>query len=317
VDFQYHGDELFSWGGGWGPNSLGRPRLMDLYDGEVYDSDDAIPDVGSSAFHHDGKMLPDGRLLTLEQTWVDDGGFGFDGFSVRRVDPVTDTVDFTYDSQRGFDEGHLPGGFGDVWHANWVDIVDEVLYVSLCNLGWVLAIDVATGDWLWTFGADQDFTLYDVGGAELDGWEFPQCEHGLEMTEDHHLLVYDNGWSRGYSRATEYELDPVALTATLLWTWSEPDWYESTLGSVDFLPTGNVLIGMGHAECFSSNPGDRSTVVEIDPVAQDKLWELSYLDEGTMMYRADWADACELFANAKYCDATADRLAELAPILTP
>lgn len=314
VEFRYHGDDRFTWGGGWGPNDLGRPRQLDLHDGELYDSAVALPDVGSSDFHHDGKELPDGRLLTLEEVDVEDGWLGFRGFRVRRIDPVTDTVDFDYHSQRAFDEGHLPGGYGDVWHANWADVSEvngeEVLFVSLCNLGWVVAIDVATGAWRWTFGDGGDFSLEDASGAPLGPGEFPQCEHGLEKQGDR-LLVYDNGWSRGYSRATEYQLDEASLTATLLWTWTEPDWFETTLGDVDWMPDGRVLIGMGHAECFSSNPGDRTTVVELDPATGTKLWQASYDERQAMAYRADWADPCELFANAAVCPTVAQRLKAL------
>jgi hypothetical protein len=320
VEFRYHGDDRFVWGGGWGPNPLGRPRELDVYDHEIYDSAAAMPDVDVSAFHHDGKQLPDGRYLTLEQVPVDliAGGGSFDGFRVRRIDPVTNTVDFTYDSQRAYDEGHLPGGYGDVWHANWMDIVDdgvrEVLYVSLCNLGWTVAIDVATGDWLWTFGAGGDFSLVNTLGQPISDFEFPQCEHGIEKTPTG-LLMYDNGaFGRGFSRASEYSLDEVGMVATLEWVWSEPEWFETTLGDVDQLANGHVWIGAGHAECFSSNPGDHSTILEIDPVAHEKVWELQYDNVRAMAYRADHAEGCALFSNTSQCPALADRLAALAPI---
>lgn len=320
IEFRYHGDELFAWGGGWGPNSSARPRLVDLYDGEIYDSADAMPDVGTSAYHHDGKLLADGRMLTLEEVEVQAPGWTFDGFQVRRIDPATNTVDFTYHSQRAFDEGHLPSGFGDTWHANWVDIVeidgDDVLVVSLCNLGWTVGIDVATGDWRWTFGADGDFALEDAAGSDLPASEFPQCQHGLEL-EPPTLLVYDNGTNRGYSRATQYTLDEGTLTATLDWTWTEPDWHETTLGDVDYMPSGHIWIGMGHAECFSSNPGDRSTVVELDPVTGTKLWEAAYTEANMSLYRADSADPCALFANAAVCDEVTARLGALTSELTP
>ena len=43
--------------------------------------------------------------------------------------------------------------------------------------------------------------------------------------------MYDNGLIAGYSRITEYQLDPAALTATLNWTWTEDDWWETTLAT--------------------------------------------------------------------------------------
>lgn len=178
-----------------------------------------------------------------------------------------------------------------------------------------MAIDVASGDFLWSFGAGQDFDLFDAGGAPLGADAFMSCEHGLQYTPDDRLLVYDNGENRGYSRASAYQLDPANLEATLLWTWTESDWFETTLGSIDELPSGNVLIGAGHAQCFSSNPGDPTTVLEVDPVSGEKVWELKYTDIGVMAYRADWADPCALFANAKYCPAVGERLSTLATVL--
>ncbi|MEZ4235819.1 MAG: aryl-sulfate sulfotransferase [Myxococcota bacterium] len=318
IEFRYHGDDRFVWGGGWGPNALGRPRVLDLYAGEIYDSASALPDVQSSAFHHDGKQLPDGRLLTLEQVTVYGTAGPFDGFRVRRVDPASGLVDFEYDSQRAIDEGHLPSGTGDAWHANWVDIVDNVLYVSLCEARRVLAVDVPTGDWRWSFGVDGDLQVIGSLGQPLGDDAYPQCQHGIEYRgTDDHLLVYDNGVFRGYTRASEYRIDEAAGQAELVWTWSEPDWFETTLGDVDWLASGHVLVGACHAESFTSNRGDRTTILEVDPATGDKVWELQYDALHTMAYRSDAADPCALFANARYCDAVADRLAVLAPVLAP
>ena len=100
----------------------------------------------------------------------------------------------------------------------------------------------------------------------------------------------------------------------MLWTWTEPDWWETTLGDVDLMANGHVWIGAGHAECFSSNPGDRSTVLEIDPLTGAKVWELRYDNVRAMAYRSDHADGCALFDNTSQCPARAERLAELGPI---
>lgn len=312
LDFTWNGDDTFTWGGGWLPHPGGRPRHIDLYgSSRGYDTGPVLGDASDSAFHHDGKRLADGRYLTLEAVEVSDGGEPFEGFRVRRVDPVRGVVDFDYHSQRALDEGHLPGGRGDAWHANWVDIdvIDgrEVLLVSLCYLYWVVAIDVETGDWRWAFGRSGDFTIQDLDGSAQPDFQFPECQHGLQYDAGR-LLVYDNGWNREYSRAVEYELDESKMVATRRWSWREPDWWETTLGSVDWLPEGRVLVDMGHADCFSSNPGDRTTFVEIDPARGEKLWEARFVEREGMSYRADWADACALFANAAYCPAIAERI---------
>ncbi|MBA2321662.1 MAG: aryl-sulfate sulfotransferase [Deltaproteobacteria bacterium] len=318
LEFRYHGDDVFVWGGGWEPAALGRPRRLDVFDGEIYDAGDALPDLADGLFHHDGKQLADGRLLTLEDIDIEkDTGGTFRGFQVRRIDPVTDTVDFTYHAQRAYDDGDLPGGFADAWHANWMDIAevdgDEVLAVSLCDLQQVSFIDVATGSWRGTLGAGGDFAVVDTLGAPLGPIGDPQCQHGLEW-DGTRLLAYDNGNQRGYSRITEYELDFTTMTAVLAWTWTEDDWWETTLGDVDRLPSGNILIAMAHAECFSSNPGDTPTIAEVDPVSGDRVWQMQWDDRNTTFYRADFADTCTLFANGKYCSGVGDRLLALSPV---
>ena len=316
VDFRYHGDDRFGWGGGWPANVLGRPRTLDLFDGQTYDSAEALPDIATSAFHHDGKELPDGRVLTLEAATVDDGLGGFEGFRVRRLDPATGAVDFDYHSQRAFDEGHLTSDGGeDPWHANWANIVDETLYVSLTAAQRIVAIDVATGAWQWSFHEGGDFAALDASGFPLGAAGFPQGQHGPEIRSDGHLLVYDNGYSRGYSQVVEYLMDPTEGTATVLWAWTEPGWYETSLGDVDWLDSGNVLITAGHGECFSSSPGDHTTLLEVDPIDGEKVWEMQYTAQTHMAYRAEPADACALFANAKYCSDVADRLDALSDVL--
>lgn len=316
IEFVYHGNDQFAWGGGWSPNSTARPRLVDLYEGEVYDTADAIPDYATTLFHHDGKRVADGRWATLEEVQLraPSGGW-FKGFQTRLVDPDTNEVVTTYNAQRAIDEGHLPGGTDDAWHANWVDVVTQgdhqELLVNTCYLYLTMAVDAEDGTWLWSFGQDGDFALVDPDGHALPDSEFPQCQHGLQRVGDK-LLVYDNGFDRGYSRAVEYTLDLDTMVATENWSWTEDDWYETTLGSVDYLPSGHVLIGMGHAECFSSNPRDHTTTVEIDPTSGEKLWELRYAATDQMAYRADWADPCTLFTNGKYCPAVASRAEALA-----
>lgn len=316
LEFTFAGEDLFTWGGGWLPHPGGRPRDIEMYGGATrFDTGPALAEGGASRFHHDGKRLADGRYLTLEAVDVVDGDRTFEGFRVRRVDPVTNAVDFEYHSQRAFDEGRLPGGRGDAWHPNWIDVDlidgEEVLLVSLCYLSQVVAIDVETGAWRWSLGPDGDFAVVDEAGRALPEAALTQCQHGLQY-DSGRLLMYDNGVQRGASRVVEFELDETAMVAQRRWEWSEPDWFETTLGSVDWMPDGRVLVDMAHADCFSSNQGDRNTFVELDVDRGVKLWEAQYEQRSAMSYRADWADPCELFANARYCETVAERIAELA-----
>ena len=312
VEVRYQGDDTFVFGGGY--SNEGRPRIVELWEGETYASD-LLPDELSTTFHHDGKMLDDGRIVTLETQETYNGPSVFEGFAVRAHDPVTGTLSWEYVAQTGVDAGELPiyNGDWDEWHANWVDVKVEngidFVYVSLCFYGWVLKIDPVAGHIEWILGDGGDFSLVDAGGAPLDPFEFSQCQHGLEVEGDH-VLFYDNGWDRGFSRASEYELDTATMTARLLWTW-EDGWWETTLGDADYLDNGRILVDKAHPDCWSW--GSPSEIVEFDPLSGLAASRVTFLDITDATYRAERLDGCELFANAKYCEALATRIDELAP----
>lgn len=313
----------FTIGGGWPPNNNGRAQQIDLFGSTLrYDVKPQLPDADALQFHHEAREIHDGRLLSLEEPRIEGSGGSFRGFGVNLVDPDADALTFRWSSQRAFDEGHLPGGGGDVYHANWADVVDvggqDVLFVSLCTQGWTVAIDVPSGDWRWTFGAGGDFALVDRDGTSLPDHEYPQCQHGLQVEEAQdgvvRLLVYDNGTQRGFSRAVAFDLDESTLTATKQWDWTENNWFERSLGGVDWTSAG-VLVAMGHIESATPSPGDKTTFVEIDPATGEKLWEIRYTDVHDMAFRAEAIDPCAIFANAKFCEAVAERLEVLADVL--
>ncbi len=310
----------FTIGGAWPPTPNGRPQLIDLFGSELlYDTLPHLPDdFGRTRYHHEARELADGRLLAMEEVPVSRGdGVTFAGFRVMLVDPETDQVVFNYSSQRAFDEGHLRGGGQDqdVYHANWADVVGDVMYVGLCYASSVVAIDIPSGDWRWRFGPQEDdFALVDTQGNGLPESEYPQCLHGLQR-RGNRLLVYDNGnYGRNFSRAVEYTIDEATMTATKLWDWTEPNWYQRSLGGVDYTTGGRVLIAAGHLEGFPAQD-DRSTFIEIDPATGEKLWEVQYGTKNDLAYRAEAIAPCDLFANAKYCAATRARLETLEPVL--
>ncbi len=125
VEARFHGDDVFVFGGGETPD--GRPRAVTVWDGQVYDSAVVLDDADTRVFHHDGKRLPDGRLMTLELRQNDAPGLGrFEGFAVRVLDPRSRAVEWEWSSQTAVDRGQLPvTSGGDEWHANWADVVVE------------------------------------------------------------------------------------------------------------------------------------------------------------------------------------------------
>jgi hypothetical protein len=307
IEARYHGDDIVVWGGGY--NDSGRPRRVHLFDGEVYDSASSLEDYWLTVFHHDGKQLADGRILTLEADATEDGPRSFEGFDLRLHDPATGSLSWNWRSQQAVDNGQLDPGAaqGDVWHANWADVAIEdgkdKLYVSLCFTYEIVKIDPLSGEVEWVFGPGGDFALLDAGGNPLSDDSFPECQHGLEVEGDR-LLVYDNGRTRLQSRAVEYELDTTTMTATELWSWwgDSAPWFYPNVGDIDYLPNGRVLIDQAQTQCT----GDPTSIVEFDP-ATGEVASTVQLRTGDGNYRAERLDGCEIFANATYCATLAAR----------
>jgi hypothetical protein len=303
----------FVWGGGM--DEQGRIRRISMWDGETYAW--APANWQNTEFHHDGKQIADGRLLTLEIRENERGGENWDGFGIRLHDPVTGTIDFDYDSQVLVDGQYLPpgdGGFGgsDPWHANWVDYIETPtgpeVYVSLCFSWQILALDGTTGDLLWQLGRGLGWTVLDETGADIGEDALPQCQHGLEVV-DGKILVYDNGQDRSKSSASEWEIDPVNLVATRLWYWTESGWQEDYIGDIDYLPNDRILV------TEATQMGD-SEIVEVDRLTGEVASRLK-MDNGGSTYRAQQYLGCEMFSSAKECDTLAARYAVVAPLLAP
>lgn len=313
VEARPNADGNIVWGGGNTPEAA--TEIVSLSGELLYKVD--FSGAGRINFHHDGKQISTGEILTLEYSQNSGDSATWRGFSLRTFDPVSGDETWEWQSQYGFDQGVLPSGAGDVYHANWVDILETdegpTAYVSMCNRYQVMAVDVATKDVKWLFGPGGDFTLYGKDGARLaDSW-FTSCQHGLEFDPDgNRLLVYDNGWARGRSRAAEYELDLDAMTATMVWTWGEDGWYESVLGDADWLPDDHVLLDQAHMECASGS-GRPTQIVEVDKATGGVPWRLTLPRVNDSSYRAERIPSCTLFRNAKYCAVTLERLGELAP----
>jgi hypothetical protein len=296
--------------------------IVDLWDGLQYVTD--LPD--SQRFHHDGKWVDDQYIMTMEDADNQMDGTWFLGIRLRIHNPVTGEIVWDWNSQQGVDQGALPYFPGwkwgeDMWHPNWFDHKEgpsgPTVYVSLCASEQIIAIDPDSGLVKWVFGVGGGFDLFDAAGEPLPDSEYPQCQHGIEVEGDR-MLIYDNGWHRGYSRATEYQIDPQARTAHLLWTWTEPDWFETTLGDVDYLDNGNVFVSEAHPACWEFNiPDDHTTMVEVNPETQEVVWRATFDDPNDAIYRAERLGGCDVFHHASYCDGLSQRDTELDDLFTP
>ncbi|MCA9493743.1 MAG: aryl-sulfate sulfotransferase [Myxococcales bacterium] len=296
------------YGGGRSP--LGTPTTIHLWDGLVAVA--PLPNWEGNDFHHDSKRLEDGRQLSLQAVSNSLGPLSWEGFGVRVWDPVKHRVDYELSSQSLVNSASLPpGAVGiDAYHANWLDLKDtpdgEVLYISSYTLKWLLAIDVSTSEVLWTLGAGLGWTVLDADGTPLTDDDLPQGIHGAEVQGDE-VLVYDNGVQREESRAERWRIDPTTRTATRLWWWTEPDWFEPVVGDIDDLGNGHVLI----TQAVTGYTRHNLRIVEVDTATGQVVHRLRAPTDNIAGYRAERYDGCDLFSHARLCPELAARDAQL------
>lgn len=206
-------------------------------------------------------------------------------FEWRSLDhvPVTET---TFDID--ITQSHV-----DYLHANAV-IVDSVgdFLLSCRNTDQIIKIDRRTGSIIWRLGGyaarRSDFRIIGDGIGASAGFSH---QHAPVITREGEILVFDNGLFRQTpeSRAVAYKLDQTLMTATRTWEYRHPEQpLAGTMGSVQQLPNGNILIGWGtnsrglvatevdrrgttHAELRSSEPNDYPYRVYKAPVAMSAV----------------------------------------------
>lgn len=319
VDVWWTG-EVMHLGGGWGlfdesASHRGFVRQVDLSGTPVFESTTPVFGLG---YNHHSEPMPDGTILSLTTSTNTLGDAEWHGVAVERLDPTTNTVTWSWDSQTLVDAG-LEGPFqvDSPWHANalhWTtDPGGEAVWISLFAGQAVWRVDPSTGERTHVFGAEGDFTLVDAAGAPLGPAEWPYAQHGIDVTADGRILLYDNGNDRPggeYSRVSEYRLDLESNVATLLWSWTEPGWFTPIVGDADYLPSGNVLIAKGVVQFLTFN-GQPSAIIEVDPSNDEVVWRLEFDNQFDSIFRAHRYSGCDLFRSARHCADVADRVGVL------
>ena len=133
-------------------------------------------------------------------------------------------------------------------HANAIDLdTDGNLILSSRNINDITKINRQTGEvmWRWGGGVSNEFTF-------VNSYPFTQ-QHSARALGNNRYLIFDNGnYSSSYtgisnrSRAVEFELNLLNMTATVVWEYFHPDdLYGSAMGSVQRLSNGNTLINWG------------------------------------------------------------------------
>lgn len=258
------------------------------------------------SFHHHVEQRPDGTVLVLLENTISREGRSWEGFRVEVIEADLRGTVWSWDSSRGVDDGWLETRTGtarDLYHANALDEDEHTVFVSLRQVSRVAAIDRETGELRYQLGQGGDFTLLDPDGEVASNTEWFFGQHTPKF-RGNRVLVHDNGWTRPEedraSRVVEYELDVERRQATVVWSWSEPGWYEPIWGDVDWLADGHVLITRAH--CARCTPSTTPTqLVEVDPATDDVTWRLVLDDPDDTGYRAQRVDGCSIFANQAVC----------------
>lgn len=129
----------------------------------------------------------------------------------------------------------------DFDHPNSIDFdLDGGVIVSYRNLGTIVKVNPTTRAIVWQLGGTHNqFTFVN---DPLSGFS---TQHTARILPDGHLLLFDNGWhhSPRASRAVEYAIDTVAMTATLVWQYAPvPPIFTMFAGAAQRLSNGNTLI---------------------------------------------------------------------------
>jgi hypothetical protein len=324
-------DGVVHIGGGWAGLSVASPnrgvfRDLDLQGNVLLDR--TVPDFGMG-FNHHSELLPDGTYLSLTGSDEAVGDNDWVGVGVERWSP-TDGVLWSWSTQPLIDAGVMEEPAEDVrtpYTANAVALVVDPLgpgaWISSYSRQELWRIDLATSQPTHLLGPGVGFSVEDANGNALPSAELPHTQHDPQFIDgplgpDTRVLLYDNGLHRPggeYSRVVEYDLDLEREVMIRLWSWTEPGWFDPTMGGVQRLPDDHVLVAQGFNRNRSPGSSDSSSLVELGPLSasaeRQVVWRLDLQDQGWPVYRGERIDGCAVFGNLAQCEALAERLAEL------
>jgi hypothetical protein len=259
-----------------------RPTILSpVSDSVLWEWDDT-----RNAAHHSITMTPRGTILFLEretgipvehEPWA---GCEITGDVIKEVDLGTHEVVWEWHLHHYVDpvEHHFegmctgrgldPSYFGDWSHCNSVKfyadtLVDGSLHdVVLLNARYLdtfWMIDYETSEILWSFG--RHGTIGD--GRPPEDPLFSHA-HEVEMLEDGHFILFDNGNHRvpRNSRALEIRVNSQQSLLEAVWSWNEI-MNSPAMGDADRLPNGNTLV----TDVF------RGRIIEVNPEGE-KVWQM-------------------------------------------
>ncbi|MEJ2194927.1 MAG: aryl-sulfate sulfotransferase [Ignavibacteriaceae bacterium] len=168
-------------------------------------------------------------------------------------------------------------------HMNSIAIdYDGNIVISSRHQSKVVKINRQTGDVIWELGglhSDFDF-INDSYGISYQ--HFARPVDG----KPNHYTVFDNGnfHNPPFSRAVEFQIDTLNMTATKVWEYRHtPDRYSHWMGNVQRLPNGNTLIN--YADGSLPAGLDKNSLLPID-TSFNRFTKITELENHTRYYFA-------------------------------
>jgi hypothetical protein len=310
---------------------IGNGQLMLLLRSQVWVIDiegNILSSYQLPNYHHEATLLDNGNIVVLVNEFRDINGKSLKGDRIEEYNP-TGTLVWQWSSFDYLDTDRFPGalstrvvdGSMEWTHSNAIHEQDDgSLLLSVRSQSWVVNIDHTSGDINWILGSPEgsEKTSLQDKFITLDEGSWMSAQHAPMKTANGDYLTFDNRneselvGSTNNSRAVKYNVDINTKTATQIWE-HVIDKYTQSLGDVDELPNGNILITAG-------GPGsnDNAYLVEVTATQPSQVvWELHVNDE--KIYRAErigWEDllssnndtASELILSGKITGLHADGL---------
>ncbi len=176
---------------------------------------------------------------------------------------------------------NLRGQTIDYLHTNSIGIdLDGNYLITPKIMNEVTKINKNTGEIMWRLGGKKNEFTY----VDLDGFVYMQ--HCIRVLPNGNYLIFDNGnyhTPHPYSRALEFKVDTVNMTATKVWEFRNTpnDYYAPYKGNIQQLPNGNRLISWG----LENLP--KLTEVRLD---KSKAFEMNYVQpvQCYRVWRCPW-----------------------------
>jgi Arylsulfotransferase (ASST) len=259
-------------------------------------------DIGLPSLHHDAVELDNGNILTMslafqEVDYGPDGVLNVAGDLLVELTPDGEIV-WSWNSFDHLDPQRRRADFDALYHdpinnedgQDWThgngiiyDPDADTVLLSMRHQDWIILIDRASGDVLWTLGDEGDFDLPDD-----DRWFFHQ--HSPQWQPDGSLLLYDNGVGNPYieaeaveSHATRLEIDFDAMTADVVWRDDEAPFVSVFAGDADLLPGGHYLVADA---IYVDGPASHGRLRELDPAHDPtRVWSIR-MPDNYFIYRS-------------------------------